>query len=922
VPYLVKSLNDLGGAGVMHSYKKTLGLPERARHFRCHKLLAASFHNGIPEPSEVDNFIAEDLPNGVFIAELRAAQSVQAHQTFPSIPITTLESEESVLTWVPTSPLDSSSIESVFALLEGPDLVGMQDSNGTTLNRAMGALLAQAGKEGPKGVPLKGLKGGAPNARLIKGASTTAPPGLLLPEMYALWIKWPGGKDTDPEAAFLGMLHDDKLAGLPEAIAVAHTKPEEIEWRLTTVRYPTVESVERACRMIVAAGYNCVLCQSRGLGGSNPFTRTVSVPQRAVDAAGGLDSICTLLKEQLDEYDPSIVITPRPATTAGPPKLVLKFSTLGGVDRARGKIEVFQDEERLCDLHISAQPLITHVGQIVIEADGPAGSGSVDLDLEAIRAAVQAFAPPRKGRAEVWQLRDDSFCFRVLPCSVGIELARIGSLMVNGQRLRLSLSYVANSTVSMGPLESRPSATSLLEVWVVSMPASIFFYATGLQISLCFPSNLIANHTPLPQSLVLAPTLNVSEMCPQDLFMLHKQLAFAKGTSPAAHRSLHSLTLVATTSTTKLSVKKVAAFLSPLSSHRFAHSRMFILDFSVRQMWRASTLGMLQILSHSLCSLTLRRFTYEKAALLEVVDTFLVPRQHQPNQWPARPFRELTSIIMPVSALNSNVSFHVLTGVGFSQQSTSRRARKGHLTGTARLKAVSQGTLELEGRPPLYVLCGKTHSSHGDPMIFALHYRGDNQVDASVIPNWNVWTPLTCSSMRRAKNGTMVFGKYTPMDAIHRSSYHSSNVISDFNRASKMHVMMPVRIALLLALTVSIIAILRCRQLALYFIMLFYQIPKLPRLCRLRRNRCLRHRASHELRNSRNVVHRVPFIIYLTIYYIMLEHSLGQSTLQPCSWVANNVRGRRSRKSFPPTIRRLGRNIETGIASLKNSITI
>jgi hypothetical protein len=242
------------------------------------------------------------------------------------------------------------------------------------------------------------------------------------------------------------------------------------------------------------------------------------------------------------------------------------------------------------DIPVQAQPMITRVGQIAIDTNGPAGSGNVDLDLHAIQSAVNALASARGARAEAWELRDEGFCFRLIPCSVGVELARRGFLLVNGQKFRLALSYAANSAVSMGPPKKRPSAKDLLENWLVR--------------------------------------------CPQQCQMKYNR-THASSCCTSSHVS-YSITKI-----------QIAASASSLSSQRPLTSSIPWPNLSVHHIWRASALGMLQIFSHTLWSLTLRRIDCDKAALLELVDAFLTPRQPQPIHWPARPFFGRASILTP-----------------------------------------------------------------------------------------------------------------------------------------------------------------------------------------------------------------------------------------------------------------------------------
>jgi hypothetical protein len=303
---------------------------------------------------ELAEFVAEGLPNCVLLADIRAAPASEGQHAFPTIPVTTEENGEETFHWVPTYPLDPSGLPFVLALLEGPDLVGMHEGNGSSLKGVLEELFEQAARGKPKqGAVSKGGKGGLSKAHLLKNSSNSVSPESManLPEMSALWIRWKGGKETDPEEAVVQMLQT--LTTLPDTYnsAVAHTRPDKMEWRMTTMRFATVESAELANSMLIGAGYNCALRQSRSFGGSNPFTRTVSAPPRAIDAAGGAETFAQLLKKQLEEEcNPDVTVAVRPASSAAPPKFVLKFSTLGGVDQARGKFSVFQDMDKLCDI--------------------------------------------------------------------------------------------------------------------------------------------------------------------------------------------------------------------------------------------------------------------------------------------------------------------------------------------------------------------------------------------------------------------------------------------------------------------------------------------------------------------------------------------------------------------------------------------
>jgi hypothetical protein len=211
-----------------------------------------------------------------------------------------------------------------------------------------------------------------------------------------------------------------------------------------------------------------------------------------VAAAGGPEQAAALLKEHLKEFDPLVVVVPQGASDTGSQRFMTKFSNLGGLDKARRESRHFPGHEAIGDIRIQAKPLITRVGQIAIDTDGPAGSSNVDLDLHAIQSAVNAWASARGARAEAWELRDRGFCFRFIPCSVGVELARRGFLLVNGQKFRLTLSYAANSAVSMGPPKKRPSAKDLLEDWLVRCPQQCQMKYNRMHASSCCTSSHVS----------------------------------------------------------------------------------------------------------------------------------------------------------------------------------------------------------------------------------------------------------------------------------------------------------------------------------------------------------------------------------------------------------------------------------------------
>jgi hypothetical protein len=134
------------------------------------------------------------------------------------------------------------------------------------------------------------------------------------------------------------------------------------------------------------------------------------------------------------------------------------------------------------------------------------------------------------------------------------------------------------------------------------------------------------------------------------------------------------------------------------------------------------------------------------------------------------------------------------------------------------------------------------------------------------------------------------------------------NITLQINNANNMCNILYVQIALFLAFSMSFLALVSCRRIALRFALMTFEIRNLPRPCRPRKSRFLRHRANHELKNWRHKIRLMAFIVYLIIHYNVLEHSLGQSTLQPCSWVVSKVRWR---KFGSPSLRPSNCSVET-----------
>jgi hypothetical protein len=132
---------------------------------------------------------------------------------------------------------------------------------------------------------------------------------------------------------------------------------------------------------------------------------------------------------------------------------------------------VYVNQLENSSFEIKAQPFITRVGHVVIRTGGAGQPSAVDLDIQAIKDALNVVVG-KGGSTEVWELKDGAFCFRVLPLSMGLAIASKGTLRVNGLVFSIELCFVANSAVSY-PKEEQPTANALLKQWQVSLTSSL-----------------------------------------------------------------------------------------------------------------------------------------------------------------------------------------------------------------------------------------------------------------------------------------------------------------------------------------------------------------------------------------------------------------------------------------------------------------
>jgi hypothetical protein len=147
VPNLLSRVRDVATAATVHSFSKTLGLrTDYARRLQCKKIFSMTVEGGL-QKTEVASFVKAGLPNSVLVAEIGAAGKSGSSLAYPEMSIF-LEGKKDAPVQVSTSPMAGpDDLESVYALLEGPDLVGLSESGGSLTERIL-ANLEQAERKG------------------------------------------------------------------------------------------------------------------------------------------------------------------------------------------------------------------------------------------------------------------------------------------------------------------------------------------------------------------------------------------------------------------------------------------------------------------------------------------------------------------------------------------------------------------------------------------------------------------------------------------------------------------------------------------------------------------------------------------------------------------------------------------------------
>jgi hypothetical protein len=287
------------------------------------------------------------------------------------------------------------------------------------------ANLEQAQREG----------GGHKAAQAGPGASLMRAKAIhgRLEGMNAVWVRHAVNVE-DAKEALNQMRADERLAKMAVPISIGNSDGKLMEGRIVlTLRFGTVKEAEGAWDALVAAGYNACLRQCLSLDGKNQWVRRVSsFPKRIIEAAGGSVHLAALLQEQgREEYDSALTVTAKGGSNGKRSSFVFKFSSLAGVEKARGTRTVYVSQLERSSFEIKAQPFITRVGQVLIWTGGAGQPSAVDLDIQAIKDALNVVVG-KGGNTEVWELEDGVFCFRGLPLSMGLAIASKGTLRVNG----------------------------------------------------------------------------------------------------------------------------------------------------------------------------------------------------------------------------------------------------------------------------------------------------------------------------------------------------------------------------------------------------------------------------------------------------------------------------------------------------------
>jgi hypothetical protein len=208
----------------------------------------------------VASFVEAGFLNSVLVAEIGAAGKSGSSLAYPEMSIF-LEGRGDAPVQVSTSPMAGpDGLESMYALLEGPDLVGLSESEGSLAEKILANLEQVEG-------------GGHKAAEAGPGAPLTRAKAIhrRLEGMNAVWVRHATDVE-DVEEALNQMRAEERLAKMAVPISIGNSDGKLMEGRIvSTLRFGTVKEAEGARDALVAAGYNACLRQCLSLDGKNQW---------------------------------------------------------------------------------------------------------------------------------------------------------------------------------------------------------------------------------------------------------------------------------------------------------------------------------------------------------------------------------------------------------------------------------------------------------------------------------------------------------------------------------------------------------------------------------------------------------------------------------------------------------------------------